>query len=138
LGSRYFPLLLTDIERNDRIVLSTQDVTQGWNVLPSANMVSILKKSVLFLTIWTRDVIKTVRVWDWQDYVASDYIPCLQQPSDLEHVDTLMLRGQSAKLNGMLTVSINREHRRPSSLKISFSLSAAGVIPSVSSAGLVR
>jgi hypothetical protein len=74
-----------------------------------------------------------------QDYEALDYIPCLKQPTDPQLVDVLMFRGQTSNLKGMFTVSIETERRRkPLSLNISFSLSAAGGTPSVSSAGSVR
>ncbi len=51
-----------------------------------------------------------------------------------------MLRGEVAKLNGMLIAFIRpiNNSRKPSSVKISFSLIAAGHPRIVSSAGMVR
>jgi hypothetical protein len=88
--------------------------------------------------LWNISDIETVLVCVWQDYNATDFIPCLRRPTDPQLVDVLTLRGQETKLNGILVVTINNTPiDKESAVKISFSLAAAGDTPSVSIAGLV-
>lgn len=76
--------------------------------------------------------------WVLQDDKASKFIPCLKKPTDPKSVDAFILRGHTARLNGMLIVSIDGGRTEHSFVKIPFSLSTAANTPSVPNAGLVR